>query len=188
MAVAPIKSMSTNWFNLGKGKITTLHELFLEQLRDLYDAETQLVNALPQMAEAANSPELKQGFMTHLEETKQHAARIERILNTLNEGDPTGKTCQAMKGLIKEGKEAISEDASPEVKDAALIAAAQRVEHYEIAGYGTVRTYAQIMGHTEAANLLQNTLDEEGATNKKLTAAAGKLNLKVPVGHAVSHA
>jgi ferritin-like metal-binding protein YciE len=177
--------MSTNWFNLGKGKITTLHELFLEQLRDLYDAETQLVSALPQMAEAATSPELKQGFTTHLEETKQHALRIEQILRDLDEGDATGKTCQAMKGLIKEGKETISEDATPEVKDAALIAAAQRVEHYEIAGYGTVRTYAEIMGHTAAANLLQTTLDEEGATNKKLTAAAEKLNHLVPIGHEV---
>jgi ferritin-like metal-binding protein YciE len=175
--------MSTNWFNLGKGKITTLHELFLEQLRDLYDAETQLVDALPKMAEAATAPALKRGFETHLEETKEHARRLEQIFNDLHEGDPTGKTCQAMKGLIKEGKEAISEDATPEVKDAALIAAAQRVEHYEMAGYGTVRTYAQLMGHEEAVRLLQATLDEEGATDKKLTTAAEKLNVQVPMGH-----
>ncbi len=94
-----------------------------------------------------------------------------------------GKTCQAMKGLIREGKEVISEDASPAVKDAALIGAAQRVEHYEMAGYGTVRTFAQLMGHDRAAELLQTTLDEEGATDKKLTAAAKKLNVKVPLGH-----
>src|SRR5271170_5038382 len=106
---ALVNSMSTKWFNLGKGKITTLHGLFLEQLRDLYDAETQLVSALPEMAKAATSPELKQGFTNHLEETKQHALRIEQIFSDLNEGDPTGKTCQAMKGLIKEGKETISE-------------------------------------------------------------------------------
>jgi ferritin-like metal-binding protein YciE len=174
---------ATNWFNLGKGKVTTLHQLFLEQLKDLYSAETQLIEALPEMAEAAHSPELRQGFETHLEETKEHARRIEQIFNSLNEGDPTGKTCQAMKGLIKEGKETISEDATPQVKDAALIAAAQRVEHYEIAGYGTVRTYADIMGHTEAVQLLQATLDEEAATNDKLTAASEKLNAEVPIGH-----
>jgi ferritin-like metal-binding protein YciE len=176
--------MSTNWFNLGKGKITTLHELFLEQLKDLYNAENQLIEALPLMAEAASSPELKQGFQTHLQETKEHARRIEQIFRDLNEGEPTGKTCHAMKGLVKEGNEAISEDATPEVKDAALIAAAQRVEHYEIAGYGTVRTYAELMGHDEVATILQTTLEEESATDEKLTEAAEKLNVKVPLGHA----
>jgi ferritin-like metal-binding protein YciE len=177
---------TTNWFNLGKGKVTTLHQLFLEQLKDLYSAETQLIEALPEMAKAAHAPALKEGFEMHLEETKVHAQRIEQIFNDLNEGDPTGKTCQAMKGLIKEGKETISEDASPEVKDAALIAAAQRVEHYEIAGYGTVRTYAEIMNHTLAVQLLQSTLDEEAATNDKLTAASEKLNAKIPIGHATA--
>lgn len=172
-----------NLFHLGKGKVKTLHELFLDQLKDLYNAETQLIEALPDMAEAAHSLELKNGFQTHLEETKEHAHRIEQIFRDLGEGEPTGKTCQAMKGLIKEGKETISEDATPEVKDAALIAAAQRVEHYEMAGYGTVRTYAQLMGYEGPASLLQTTLDEEGETNKKLTAAAETINVAVPLGH-----
>jgi ferritin-like metal-binding protein YciE len=171
-----------NLFHLGKGKITTLHELFLEQLRDLYSAETQLTKALPEMAGAANDLHLKQGFETHLEETKVHVQRLEQIFNALSE-KPTGKTCQAMEGLIKEGKETINENASPEVKDAALIAAAQRVEHYEMAGYGTVRTYAELMGHDQAVRLLQQTLDEERATDKKLTNAAQSLNAQVPLGH-----
>jgi ferritin-like metal-binding protein YciE len=171
-----------NIFHLGKGKITTLHELYLNQLRDLYSAETQLTKALPEMAEAANDPTLKQGFQLHLEQTKGHVQRLEEIFSDLDE-KPTGKTCQAMEGLIKEGKETINEDASPEVKDAALIAAAQRVEHYEIAGYGTVRTYANLMGHSEATALLQATLDEEGETDQKLTSAAEKLNVRVPLGH-----
>jgi len=178
-----------NIFHLGTGKITTLHELFIEQLKDLYSAETQLIEALPAMAEAAHAPALKKGFLTHLEETKGHARRIEEIFTSLDEQDgPEGKTCQAMKGLIKEGKETINEDASPAVKDAALIAAAQRVEHYEIAGYGTVRSFAELMGHAEAAQLLQETLDEEAATDQKLTSAAQKLNAKVPLGHAKAHA
>jgi ferritin-like metal-binding protein YciE len=172
-----------NLFHLGKGKITTLHELFIEQLRDLYSAETQLTKALPEMAEAANDPTLRQGFETHLQETRGQVQRLEQIFQQLGE-KPTGKTCAAMEGLIKEGKETIHEDATPEVKDAALIAAAQRVEHYEIAGYGTVRTYADLMGHAEASALLQATLDEEAATDAKLSDAAQSLNVRVPLGHA----
>ena len=175
--------MSTKWFSFGDSKISTLHQLFLQELKDLYSAETQLIDALPDMAEAASDPTLKQGFRTHLEETKEHARRIEQIFRQLGEGEPTGKTCHAMKGLIKEGKEVISEDATPEVRDAALISAAQRVEHYEMAGYGTVRTYSEIMGHDEATVLLQQTLDEEGATDKKLIAAASKIDFAVPIGH-----
>jgi ferritin-like metal-binding protein YciE len=171
-----------NIFHLGKGKVTTLHELFIDQLRDLYSAETQLTEALPQMAEAAHDGTLKSGFNTHLKETQGHVNRLEKIFHELGE-KPTGKTCHAMEGLIKEGKETINEDASPEVKDAALIAAAQRVEHYEIAGYGTVRTYANLMGHSEATTLLQATLDEESETDQKLTSAAEKLNVRVPLGH-----
>jgi ferritin-like metal-binding protein YciE len=171
-----------NPFHLGSGQVKTLHQLFLEELKDLYDAERQLIEALPKMAEAANNPILKQGFKTHLEETKQHARRIEVIFQELEEGKPSGKTCKAMKGLVKEGSETIHDDATPEVKDAALIAAAQRVEHYEIAGYGTVRSFAEIMGHTNAAQLLQATLDEEAATDKKLTQAAATINNQIPVG------
>jgi len=155
--------------------ITTLEELFVEQLQDLHSAESQLIKALPAMAKAAHAPALKAGFEQHFEQTKEHAARLEQILEELGE-EATGKKCQAMEGLIKEGKEMISEKASPEVKDVGLIAAAQRVEHYEIAGYGCVRTYAKILGHKEAAKTLQTTLDEEAATDKKLTAAAEKLN------------
>jgi ferritin-like metal-binding protein YciE len=160
-----------------EGKITTLQQLFVDQLKDLYSAETQLIDALPKMAEAAHAPALKQGFKTHLVETKEHAKRLERILHALKE-EPTGKTCKAMQGLVKEGSETISENASPEVKDAALIAAAQRVEHYEIAGYGCVREYARILRRTADAKLLAITLKEEGATDKKLTVAAKTLNLK----------
>ena len=163
--------------HIGSDKITTLEQLFVEQLKDLYSAETQLISALPKMADAAFAPDLKKGFKTHLAETKEHARRLERILKNLNE-KPTGKTCKAMEGLVKEGSEAISEDASREVKDAALIAAAQRVEHYEIAGYGCVKTYATLLGRTADAKLLDATLKEEGATDKKLTAAAKVLNLK----------
>ncbi len=170
-----------NIFHLGKGKITTLHELFLDQLRDLYSAETQLTKALPEMAEAANDPTLRKGFQKHLEETKGHVNRLEQIFNQFGE-KPTGKTCQAMEGLIKEGKETINENATPEVKDAALIAAAQRVEHYEMAGYGSVRTYAELMGDEAAAELLQSTLEEEAATDQTLTEVAETLNMQVPLG------
>jgi ferritin-like metal-binding protein YciE len=156
--------------------ITTLEELFVEQLQDLYNAENQLIKALPAMAKAAHSPALKAGFEGHFTQTKEHAARLEQIFEELGE-EADGKKCQAMEGLIKEGKEMISEKASPEVKDVGLIAAAQRVEHYEIAGYGCVRTYAKILGHKEAAKTLQATLDEEAATDKKLTVIAEKLNL-----------
>jgi len=166
------------FLHLGEeGKVTTLQGLFIEQLKDLYSAETQLIDALPKMAEAAHAPELKRGFKTHLAETKEHAKRLERILKGLGE-KATGKTCKAMQGLVKEGNETISENASEAVKDAGLIAAAQRVEHYEIAGYGCVRTYATLLKRTADAKLLQTTLNEEAATDKKLTAASKKLNIK----------
>ena len=156
--------------------ITTLEELFVEQLQDLYSAENQLIKALPAMAKAAHSPALKAGFEGHFIQTKEHAARLEQIFAELGE-EADGKKCQAMEGLIKEGKALISEKASPEIKDVALIAAAQGVEHHEIAGYGCARTYAKILGHTDAAKTLQTTLDEEAATDKKLTVIAEKLNL-----------
>ncbi len=158
-------------------KITNLRELFAEQLQDLYSAETQLVEALPKMEKAAFAKPLKAGFKTHLAQTKEHAKRLERILKKLKV-ETGGKTCRAMQGLIKEGSEMIHENALPEVKDAGLIAAAQRVEHYEIAGYGTVRTFAQLMGEREIAATLAQTLKEEADTDKKLTAAAKTLNIK----------
>jgi ferritin-like metal-binding protein YciE len=164
-------------FHLGGEKVTTLEQLFVEQLKDLYSAEQQLVEALPKMAKAAHARPLKQGFQTHLKQTKEHARRLERVFKSLGE-EPGGKTCKAMQGLVREGDETISEDATSEVKDAALIAAAQRVEHYEIAAYGCVRTYATLLGRKSDARVLGLTLKEEADTDKKLTAAAKSLNLK----------
>jgi ferritin-like metal-binding protein YciE len=156
-------------------KITNLHDVYVEQLKDLHSAETQLIKALPKMAKAATSPELASGFEEHLEQTKEHAHRLEQILRKLEE-KPTGKKCKAMEGLIEEGSETIHENASPAAKDALLIAAAQRVEHYEIAGYGSVKTYAHLLGQDEAANLLEQTLQEEVETDEKLTEAAESIN------------
>jgi len=152
-------------------ELNSLQDLFVEDLKDLYSAETQLTKALPKMAKAATDPDLKQAFQTHLAETEVQIERLEKILEELDES-PKGKKCKAMEGLIEEGKELMDEDAEPEVLDAGLIGAAQKVEHYEIAGYGTVRTYAQMLGNDEAARLLQQTLDEEGMTDKKLTKLA----------------
>jgi len=158
-------------------KINTLHDVYVEQLKDLYSAEQQLIKALPKRAKAANDPTLKSGFEQHLEETKGHAERLEEIFEELDE-KPTGKKCKAMGGLIEEGSEAIGEDASPEAKDAMLIAAAQRVEHYEIAGYGCVKTYAKLLGYEDAAQVLEETLGEEVATDEKLTEAAESINVE----------
>ncbi len=162
-------------------KITSLRDAFVEQLRDLYSAETQLIKALPKMAKAANSSELTQGFEEHLEQTKGHVERLEQILESLEE-KPTGKKCKAMAGLIEEGGETIHEDASPAVKDALLIAAAQRVEHYEIAGYGTVKAYADILGEEGAVKLLDETLQEEAETDEKLTELSTTINAEAQKG------
>jgi len=156
-------------------KLTTLQDLLVSELKDLYSAENQLLKALPKMAKAATSEDLKAAFEKHLEQTKTHAERLEKIMEELGES-PKGKTCKAMKGLIEEGSETISEDAEDFVKDAALIGAAQRVEHYEIAGYGTARTFAQTLGHDEIAEILQKTLDEEGETDQALTDLAKDIN------------
>jgi len=155
-------------------KLDSLQKLYVEELRDLYSAENQILKALPKMAKAASSPELKRAFEEHLEQTKGQVDRLEQIFKTLGKS-PKGKTCKAMEGLVEEGSELMEEDADPAVLDAGLIAAAQRVEHYEIAGYGTVRTYANILEDREAAELLQQTLDEEGETDKKLTDLAESL-------------
>jgi ferritin-like metal-binding protein YciE len=166
--------------SIGMDRVSTLEELFLEQLQDLLSAEKQLVNALPKMAEAATNRKLKAGFQHHLQETKEHASRLERILADHEESVP--RTCKAMEGLVKEGSEVISEFSTAEFKDAALIAAAQRVEHYEIAGYGTVCTYAKLLGDTTSEELLSLTLSEEAKTDKKLTTLAKSLNLKPSKG------
>jgi ferritin-like metal-binding protein YciE len=152
-------------------KLESLKDLYMEQLRDLYSAENQLVDALPKMAEAATSPELKNGFREHLVQTRQHVDRLEQIFKNLGES-PKGETCEGMKGLVKEGEAMIKMKGEPEVRDAGLIAAAQRVEHYEIAGYGTVRTYAELLGDESAVRLLERTLQEEEETDEKLTEIA----------------
>lgn len=152
-------------------EFNSLNDLFLNQIEDLYDAENRLTKALPKMAEAAHSGQLKQAIQQHLTETQGHVSRLETIFRELKV-EPKRETCQAMKGLIAEGEEMIDAKGDPEVKDSALIAAAQRVEHYEISGYGTVRTFAQRLGLTKIANLLQQTLLEEVAADKKLTTIA----------------
>lgn len=162
-------------------KISTLEDAYIEQLRDLYNAENQLVKALPKMAKAAHSEELKNGFLEHLDQTKEHVSRLEQIFEELDE-KPSGKKCLAMAGLVEEGGETIDEDATPAVKDALLIAAAQRVEHYEIAGYGTVKTFAETLGHDEAAKLLEETLQEEVDTDEKLTELAQAINAEANEG------
>lgn len=155
-----------------------LKDLYLDELRDIYDAETQLVKALPKMAQAAASEKLQQAFDQHLQQTQEHVRRLEQIFDDL-EANPKGETCEAMQGLIKEGDQIIKKDADADVKDAALIAAAQRVEHYEIAAYGTVCTYAESLSQPEALDLLKKTLEEEKATDAKLTdLAVSSINKK----------
>jgi ferritin-like metal-binding protein YciE len=155
-------------------KLNTLRDLYVEQLKDLYSAETQLVKALPKMEKAASHPELKQAFQRHLGETEQQVQRLEQVFQSLGE-KPGGHTCKGMQGLIEEGQEMIKMKGDPAAVDAGLIAAAQRVEHYEIAGYGCVRTYAKQLGDTQSAKLLQQTLDEEGKTDEMLTKLAEQL-------------
>jgi ferritin-like metal-binding protein YciE len=159
-------------------ELSSLRELYISELRDLYSAENQILKALPKMAKTASSDELKNGFNEHLEQTKVHVERLEQIFKNLDV-TPRGKKCKGMEGLIEEGKELMQEDAEPEVLDAGLICAAQKVEHYEMAGYGCVRTYARVLGDEEAAELLQQTLQEEEETDKKLTdLAESSINLQ----------
>jgi ferritin-like metal-binding protein YciE len=152
-----------------------LKELYIDELKDLYNAENQLVKALPKMAKAASSDELRQGFEKHLEQTKGHVQRLEKIFQALGES-PKGKTCKGMQGLIEEGSEATEEDYEGSVMDAALIGAAQRVEHYEIAGYGTVRSMAETLGEDDHVSLLEHTLEEEKETDEKLTELAEQIS------------
>ena len=152
-------------------KLGTLEDLYVDMLKDLYSAEKQLVKALPKMAKSAQSPDLQKAFQEHLGQTEQHVERIERIFSNL-EGTPRGKKCVGMEGLIEEGAELLKENVDPDVLDAGLIAAAQKVEHYEIASYGTARAWAEKMGHDDAARLLQETLEEESTANEKLTQLA----------------
>ena len=152
-----------------------LKELYIDELKDLYSAENQLVKALPKMAKAASSDELREGFEKHLEQTKGHVRRLEKIFQTLGES-PRGKTCKGMQGLIEEGSKATEENYEGSVMDAALIGAAQRVEHYEIAGYGTVRSMAKTLGADDQVSFLEETLEEEKETDEKLTELAEQIN------------
>ena len=152
-------------------KINSLETLLIDQLKDLYSAETQIAEALPKMAEAATAPDLKEGFYIHLDQTVEHAARLKRLCESLNES-PSGKICQATAGLVKEGSEAINDPATPEARDLMLIAAAQRVEHYEIAGYSCALNLARALGLNHAVETLSTTLTEEKVTEERLTQSA----------------
>jgi len=159
-------------------KENALKELYIDELRDIYNAENQLVKALPKLAKASTSEELRAGFEAHLEQTKGHVQRLDRIFKELGE-KPTGKKCKGMEGLVEEGAEMIKEgELEDEALDAGLISAAQRVEHYEIAAYGCVRTYANLLGEDDAAALLEETLKEEKETDQKLTKLAEKINVE----------
>ncbi|GMU20874.1 MAG: hypothetical protein AMXMBFR13_09700 [Phycisphaerae bacterium] len=159
-------------------QLQSLRDLFLDQLQDLFSAEVQLIEALPAMAEAASSDQLRQAFEVHLEETKQHAARLRQVIEKYSE-EAGEQDCEGMAGLLREADELLDRDAEPEVLDAALIAAAQRVEHYEMAAYGTARTYAEVLGDRETAQLLQETLNEEKQADEKLNQIAkGSINLE----------
>ena len=160
-------------------KLNSLRDLFIEELRDLYSAETQLVKALPKMANAATDSQLKHAFTEHLEQTEGHVSRLEEIFEALDV-KPSGETCQAMEGLIKEGSQMIKAEGDSVIIDSGLIGAAQRVEHYEMAGYGTARSLAQRLGEHEAATLLQETLDEDADADALLTEISESL---VPVAH-----
>jgi len=158
-----------------------LRELYIEELKDIYNAENQLVKALPKMAKAASSDELRQGFEEHLEQTKGHVQRLEKIFQSLGE-NPKGKKCKGMEGLVEEGSEVMQEDFEGALMDAALIGAAQRVEHYEIAAYGTVCAFAEQLGETEQNSLLNETLEEEKETDEKLTDLAQRINAQANEG------
>ena len=163
-------------------EMQTLHDLYVEELKDLYSAENQILKAMPKMIKAASSKELKRAFTTHERQTQQQVKRLERIFKKLGES-PGRKKCHGMEGLIEEAQELIKEKPEPDVLDAGLIAKAQHVEHYEMAGYGCVRTYARLLGYDEQATLLQQTLDEEGDTDKLLTQLAESgINLEAEDG------
>jgi ferritin-like metal-binding protein YciE len=163
-------------------QMNSLRELYVEELRDLYSAENQILKALPRMIRAASNKDLQRAFTLHERQTQQHVKRLDRIFRALDESS-RGKKCKGMEGLLEEGQELIKERPEPEVLDAGLISAAQRVEHYEMAGYGTVRTYARQLGEEEQANLLQETLNEEGETDKLLTSLA-ESSINIEADHA----
>jgi ferritin-like metal-binding protein YciE len=162
-------------------EMDSLRELYVDELKDLYSAEKQILQALPKMVKKASNAKLKKALQDHLEVTQMQLERLDKVFEEIGKS-PRGKKCKGMEGLLEEGKEMMQEDMEPEVMDAALIAAAQRVEHYEMAGYGTVRTYAQLLGETNQAKLLQKTLDEEGDADKLLSQlAASEINVEAAV-------
>ena len=158
-------------------KFENLHALYLNELRDLYHAEKQILKALPKMIEKTNSTQLRTALSNHLQETQGHVDRLERIFR-LHHEEPKTETCQGMKGIIDEDEDILSHDENPNVRDAGIIAGAQKVEHYEIASYGSVRAWAEQMGHQEAAKILQQTLNEEKMADEKLTQIAASLNVE----------
>jgi ferritin-like metal-binding protein YciE len=166
-------------------KTDSLRQQYIDELRDLYNAETQLVKALPKMAKAASNDQLREAFEGHLRQTLEHVSRLEQIFEQLEE-KPTGKKCHGMEGLVKEGSEAMQEDYVENVKDSAIIGAAQRVEHYEMAGYGTVRALAKVLGEKDQVSLLEQTLEEEKQADQKLTELSQEINSKANEGAAGS--
>ena len=160
----------------------SLRELYIDELRDLYSAETQIVKALPKMAKSASQAQLRQAFEEHLRQTSEHVSRLEQIFEMLDE-KPSGKKCLGMEGLLKEGAETLREKYTDEVMDAATIGAAQRVEHYEIAAYGTVREFARLLGEDDHVSLLEQTLAEEKQADEKLTQLAQEINPQAEAGN-----
>ena len=159
-------------------KIENLHQLFVDELQDLYDAEKRIVDALPDMAEKAASVDLRNAFEDHLRETREHQRRLDQIFDQLRDVDREGKTCKGIEGIVKENEKLMKDAKDPDVRDAGMIAGAQRVEHYEISAYGTARTYAQLLGRTDWAQLLQRTLDEEKNADRKLNQLAERINIE----------
>ncbi len=159
-------------------KIESLQQLFVDELQDLYDGENRILKALPKMAEQAKSPQLKSAFQQHERQTQQQVRRLDQIFDQLRDLDRKGKTCKGIQGILEEGEKLIKDAKDPDVRDAGMIAGAQRVEHYEIAAYGTVRTYATLLGKPEWAQLLQETLDEEKSTDQKLTQLSDDINVE----------
>lgn len=159
-------------------KLESLQQLFIEECQDLYSAEQQILKALPKMIEKCASIQLRDAFQQHLQQTRNQVSRLDRIFDQIPKVDRDDKKCKGMEGIIKDGEEIVKADAEPEVRDAGMISAAQHVEHYEIAGYGSARTYAQLLGKHEWARLLQETLDEEKETDRKLNSLAEKINIE----------
>jgi ferritin-like metal-binding protein YciE len=159
-------------------KIENLNELLVDELQDLYDAENRIIEALPKMAEQASSPDLRNAFEQHLRETQEQLRRLDQIFDDLSDVEPDEKTCKGIEGIIKENEKLMKDTTDPDVRDAAMIAGAQRVEHYEISAYGTARTYAQLLGRKDWAQLLQTTLDEEKNADRKLNALAERINVE----------